>query len=245
MYDLILSIHVPVALSCMPAFWIPAFARKGGRLHVLVGRYFVAAMGFVALSGMAMGAIRLFDPTDRIAGAITAGSLGRVRGGGVFFLYLGIITLAPLLHGWRVVRTRQDPERMRSVPGLALMFLAITASLGVVLAALYMPGAPRTLLLALSPIGLVFGLVGLDYIRRPTRFRMSWWYAHTGAMIGAGIAAHTAFSVFVVSRWIAPGLAGWLAVLPWILPTVIGVPAIFIAIRRAMIRFGDRPTPTA
>ena len=49
-----------------------------------------------------------------------------------------------------------------------------------------------------------------------------------GSMLGCGIAFHTAFIVFGAQRLWAYELAGPLAVVPWLLPTVIGIPAIVI-----------------
>lgn len=239
MYDTILSIHIPVALSCVPAFWVPIFTKKGGRAHVRVGRYFTFAMLFVALSGMFLGAVRLLDPADRLVTAPTQAALDGIRGTGVFFLYLGIITLTPTLFGWRIVRTRRDPLQGLGALDRALLMSAVAGSAGIVAAAFLMPNTPTVLFLALSPIGLSLGVVGLLHLRDPMKHRMGWWYAHAGMMLGAGIASHTAFSVFVVGRWIAPGLTGFAAVLPWILPTLVGVPAIFITIAKAKQRFGE------
>ena len=238
MYELILALHIPVALTCIPAYWVPIFAKKGGRLHVLVGRYFVLTMTFVALTGMAMGAIRLIAP-EQVKPDAPQDFLERLRASGVFFLYLGIITLVPVLHGWRVVRTRREPTRMRTPLDTGMLGLAIAGSVGVALAALTMPGALVGLFLAMSPIGIFVGLSGLGYLRNPTQYRMSWWYAHMGAMMAGGIAAHTAFAVFVVGRWIAPDLQGLWRILPWIAPTIIGVPLMAVAGKRAMRRFGD------
>jgi hypothetical protein len=51
-------------------------------------------------------------------------------------------------------------------------------------------------------------------------------------MIGAGVAFHTAFAVFGMSRLVDTGILGPVAVLPWILPTLIGVPAAMLFSRK-------------
>jgi hypothetical protein len=239
MYGAVLSVHVPVALSCVIAYWIPVFAKKGGRLHVRVGRYFVAAMAFVALSGSFLALMRLVAPEAVKGPGLDADALQRMRASGVFLLYLGVITFVPTFFGWRVVRTRKDRQRIRAPLYVGMLALSALSSLALVAAALFMPGANRPLLLGMSPIGLVIAVGFLDYVRRPERFRQGWWYAHMGAMIGGGIAVHTAFGVFVVSRWLMPGVRGPAALLPWLLPTVVGVPLLILSIRRARRRFGD------
>ena len=49
-----------------------------------------------------------------------------------------------------------------------------------------------------------------------------------GSMLGGGIAFHTAFAVFGAQRLWAYELAGPLAVVPWLLPTAVGIPAIIV-----------------
>ena len=60
---------------------------------------------------------------------------------------------------------------------------------------------------------------------------MGWFYSHLGSMLGGGIAFHTAFIVFGAQSLWPWELAGPLAVAPWILPTVVGIPAIVVRTR--------------
>jgi hypothetical protein len=62
------------------------------------------------------------------------------------------------------------------------------------------------------------------------------------AMIGTGIAFHTAFAVFGSGRLFDLGLEGWVAVIPWILPALIGIPAVAIWTRHYQRKFGDLAT---
>ena len=54
---------------------------------------------------------------------------------------------------------------------------------------------------------------------------MSWWYEHMGSMLAGGIAFHTAFLVIGAGRVLSAHLSGFYAVIPWILPSLIGIPA--------------------
>jgi hypothetical protein len=47
-------------------------------------------------------------------------------------------------------------------------------------------------------------------------------------MITAGISLHTVMLVFAVSRTMGMTLHGWVALAPWTVPALIGVPTIFI-----------------
>ncbi|MCE2540754.1 MAG: DUF2306 domain-containing protein, partial [Acidobacteria bacterium] len=60
-------------------------------------------------------------------------------------------------------------------------------------------------------------------------------------MLGGGIAFHTAFIVFGAQRVWAYELAGPLAIVPWILPTVVGIPAIVVWTRYYRRKFGPAP----
>jgi hypothetical protein len=99
----------------------------------------------------------------------------------------------------------------------------------------------QPILLALSPIGILGGVASLKYARLPTPSRMSWWYEHMGGMLGTGVAFHTAFLVFGARRLFGLSGEGLLAVLPWILPTAIGIPAIVIWTNYYRRKFGEMP----
>ena len=43
-YHVLLMIHVAAGVVGLIAFWIPLFARKGGRLHVRAGWVFATAL---------------------------------------------------------------------------------------------------------------------------------------------------------------------------------------------------------
>jgi hypothetical protein len=81
------------------------------------------------------------------------------------------------------------------------------------------------------------GLLGLtvaaaSYLRDPARTRIAWRVEHLISMLAAGIAVHTAFAVFFLGQMLGIYLPGPLAILPWILPTLVGVPTIIVWARR-------------
>ena len=65
--------------------------------------------------------------------------------------------------------------------------------------------------------------------------------------LGAGIAFHTAFIVFGARQWFGLQLFGGplLGLLPWVLPSAIGIPTISIWIRSYRRRFGEVHPRTA
>ena len=85
--------------------------------------------------------------------------------------------------------------------------------------------------------GTGFGM--LQYVRNPPTSARAWMYEHLGAMLGSGIAFHTAFAVFGMNRLFEINLGGWFAIVPWILPAAIGIPAITIWTRHYRRKFGE------
>ena len=96
----------------------------------------------------------------------------------------------------------------------------------------------RIVFLALSPIGFLIGLGNLGFARTPYPTPMTWWYEHMRSMIGGGVAFHTAFFVLGAGRLLGISMDGW-GVLPWLLPTIVGIPASAIWVRYYRRKFGE------
>jgi hypothetical protein len=211
LYRLALSIHVLAGITGLAAFWTPAIARKGGRTHVQFGRVFYNATIIIALTGLAMAGLIVVAPTP-----------GHSRPLAAFLAYLVLITFAPVHHGVRVLETRGEPSKLRTWFHSAVNVAMIVTAVGM----LGLASAKRQpVFAALSPIGLLVGLGNLRFARRPSGSHMSWWYEHMRSMLAGGIAFHTAFLVIGAGRLFAAHLAGAAAVIPWVLPSVIGIPA--------------------
>jgi hypothetical protein len=125
-------------------------------------------------------------------------------------------------HGVRVLATRRSPERLRTPFHTAIhaATIAVSVTLIGIGAAMRQP-----VFLFMSPIGLLIGAGGLMFARRPYPTPMAWWYEHMGSMLGGGIAFHTAFLVLGAGRLLGLQLYGMAAVVPWLLPTLVGLPA--------------------
>ena len=223
--DALVLAHVASGFVGLAAFWVPLFARKGGRLHVQAGRVFTYCAYVVTLSAVTASA-------GRIA-ALQAQGLGpadrpETYGFALFLGYLGGVTFATVRHAIRVVETRKAPETLRTRFHEALAWASIAGSVTVVAFALGVWTDISPILLGLSPVGLVTGSGMVRLMRRPGARRMGWFYSHLGSMLGGGIAFHTAFAVFGAQRLWAYELAGPLAVVPWLLPTAVGIPAIVV-----------------
>ena len=241
LFDILILAHVATGFVGLAAFWVPLFARKGGRVHVRAGRIFTYCAYVVTLSAVTASAGRIVS--FQVQG-IAFAERPDLYGFALFLGYLGVVTFATVRQAMRVVATRRAPETLRTPFHEALGWASIAGSVAVIAFALGVWSDSSPILLGLSPIGLFTGSSMLRLMRNPGAQHMGWFYSHLGSMLGGGIAFHTAFIVFGAQRVWAYELAGPLAIVPWILPTVIGIPAIVVWTRYYRRKF-ERPAPAA
>jgi len=215
-------VHIAAGATGLVVYWVPILTKKGGSTHRRFGTLFKWS-AYVVLSAAALAiGTRLTDSLMRGIGPWEAPSEFAFM---AFLGYLTIITGIMIRHGVRVLEHKADLSRMNRPLDRGLARLSVAASLGVVAYALYFSPPNRMILFALSPIGIFVGKGILDAVGGKRTVRNAWLLEHLGAMLGAGIAFHTAFAVFGLTRLFDLGITGWAAVLPWILPTLVGLPA--------------------
>ena len=224
--DIVIWAHVATGFVGLGAFWIPIFSRKGGVSHVRFGKVYAWCAYVVTLSAVVASLSRV---GSYMARGIGLGERPDLYGFAFFLGYLGIATFASVRQSIRAVETRRQPETLKTPFHLGLAYASIGGSVGVIVYALTAWSDVSIILLALSPGGIFTGRRMLALMRNPGAERMGWFFSHMGAMIGGGIAFHTAFAVFGVQRLWDYQLAGLLGVLPWILPTLIGIPGLVYA----------------
>jgi hypothetical protein len=240
----LLAAHIFVGAVALASFWVPVFARKGSPWHVKAGMLYSRCMIAVAWTAIALCAVIAIDPLgSHGVGAVpperAAEIVSQSRLFGAFLAFLGLTTLSGIRNGLRAVKARREPG-WRPTRGDVTLDLAVVAS-GV--AMLIMGLVYRNpLFIGLS---LTVLIIRLMRVRRATAQRFSWWSEHLSAMLGTGIGAYTAFFVFGGRRLFSAYLPGGWELLPWFLPTVIGVPAISLTIRYYRARFEPavRPAP--
>ena len=230
-------VHVAFGAIGLFAFWVPVFAKKGAVNHVRFGKAFVWS-AYVVLAAAAIAlSTRLVDLFQQGMGPSDKPTLFAFI---VFLGYLTFVTFVIVRHGMKVLQSKGNPAELRTPLNTALAYGALAASAGIIVYALLLDPPNKILLFALSPIGLGNGYAQLRYMKAVGLSRREWMYEHLGAMLGAGIAFHTAFAVFGASRLFDIGLTGWVSVIPWVAPTIIGIPAITIWTRHYQRKFGER-----
>lgn len=229
-------IHVIFGFIGLAAYWVPIFARKGGINHVRFGKLFVRS-AYVVLAGAALSLL-LTLLRLREAG-VSMSDQPATYAFIVFLAYLTYVTYLSVHHGMAVLKHKRDPAKVSTPFNRALAHGAIAASIAIVAYAIILSPPNKILLFALSPIGIAGGLGGLRYMSQPPESPRAWFYEHMGSLLGSGIAFHTAFAVFGVSQLFEFRLDGWIAVVPWVAPTIIGVPATSIWTRYYRRKFGE------
>ncbi len=230
--------HITAGFIGLAAFWIPIFARKGGKNHRFFGKifkycaYLVLAAAGTSVVIKLVGALR-----DGITPFDTPTSFSFL----IFLGYLTLVTFIILRHGMMVLRHKPGLMQMDSVLNRSMAWLNIASSIGLIIYAIIVSPPNAVLLYALSPIGLTTGWGILACLRGKRLEGKAWFYEHMGALIGVGIAFHTAFAVFGASQIFSYQLSGFIQVIPWILPALIGVPGTVIWTRYYKHKFGDLP----
>jgi hypothetical protein len=213
--------HIAVAFTGIGAFWVPVFARKGGGLHRFFGKVFVWCAYLVNGSALVVTALRLLQMASG-----TASLAADPEGGGltIFLGYLAIVTLTCIRHAVLMIETRGRSEGLRAPFHRILAFGSMLGSGLIAAVAVLFWSRLSILFLLLSPVGFLLGVHVLRTVRTPPAHAHAWLLEHMNAMLGAGVAFHTAFAVFGLGRLfgLAPQETWWF--LPWILPATIGVP---------------------
>lgn len=220
-FRLVLAAHLACAFGATAVFWIPLAAEKGGPLHIRAGRLYARLIYLTALTGAPLAAL-LFARAPEPGARHTA----------VFLLYLIAILVMPVFHGVRVVRAARTGTAVASAAHTVLSLAAIVAGLTLAVCAVRWHEWPYLLL---SPVGPVMGVRALVYARRnPARQHSagSWREEHIVAMLTSGIGVHTAMLVFGSARTLGLKLTGAGAYLPWLLPTIVGLPLMLWRVKR-------------
>lgn len=224
-YSLLLGLHAVAGLAALVALPIPLAARKGGRLHVVSGKVFFAAMVTVGVTGLLIAALWSGWPEiarprlDRLGPEAATAARTELRRFGMFFATIGVLTLDAVTQGrtafWRDRRAARRLELplggLLVVSGVGLAFVAVMAR---------------------SPLFAAFAAFALLSTRRPrawsldARDRADQVKQHLQAMLGGATAAITAFSALTLRRWFAEaGSMGAFNLAFWLVPVVLGVGA--------------------
>jgi hypothetical protein len=216
LFEVLRVVHISAASLGLGVLAVPLLSRKGAKLHRWTGWIFAGAMTVTAATGMLIAAAYLLSP-ERFVGP------GRdptgVQAGGGFLLTLGALLLASLWHGIRAIARQHRGE----AGWLGRIDIALPGALVLCAAGLGALAVSRGSFMMgfFAALGVWVGAEHVRFARRPLPTKMAYWYAHMSGMLGASVAALTAFGIFGSRRFVAGALPDELAFLPWVVPPVV------------------------
>ncbi|MDQ7050126.1 MAG: hypothetical protein Q9M92_11580 [Enterobacterales bacterium] len=226
LYYIALYTHIIIGAVALVAFWLPLLAKKGSVLHKKSGRWFVNAMYTVAISGFIMTSLVLLDPiavryadalppADKIESIIRQ---QRIFAG--FLLMLSWLVFTNVRQSLLVLEAKSDRSILRK-PAHVLTVFSL-GCLGVIMLTI---GMQQQIMLfkIFSVLCIVISFGSLHYIFKRKLKSREWIMAHMGNIIGAGIGTYTAFFAFGGKALFSEILTGGWQILPWILPSLIGI----------------------
>ncbi len=208
--SIILNIHIVTGFASFIIFIIPILSQKGGKIHKRLGKVYVYLMWVVVLSAATLSIRNLF--------------LGNIERG-AFLGFISIITAHPLWYGLAILNNKKFISSTYRMIHIGFMSLLVLVGLVLTIYGLILGAKGIGILM------LIFGGLGLSSIvnlvhqlqNRPTKD--NWIQTHIAGMIISGIAAYTAFFVFGGNQLLGT-LPGYFGIIPWVLPTIIGIPII-------------------
>ena len=223
-----LYLHIAVGACALLLFWVPVFTRKGNLNHKRFGRYFAWAMYTVSFSGIVMSSLDLLFPIAMHAPGIdlspdqSAEVSREVRQFGLFLFSLSILVLTSTRHGWLTILHRENRQMLRHPLHVGLNLLLSAIGLLLLITGLR---SDMILFVVFGALQLVTGTGNLRYSFRSEIRPKEWWFQHLSGLIGSGIGAYTAFTVFGGRRFFEQIFSSnfeSLAIFLWIGPGVIG-----------------------
>ena len=205
-YKILLTFHIVVGSLSLITFWIPIFTKKGGDMHLKVGKLYVILMWMVVISAFLLCTLNLFRGRY-----ISAAFLG----------YLSVITAHPLWYGIVVLKHKQNLPKQAKIIKAIFNWMLFLGGVGLLLWSFILKvQGPAILLMIFGSIG-VISSVPIVFSKKEAK--VNWLFDHIQGMVTTGIAAYTAFFAFGGGTFFSHLFSGSLVAIPWILPTVIGV----------------------
>jgi uncharacterized membrane protein len=208
LYQILLALHVAGGFTALLTGLVAMIARKGGKLHHLVGRIYYWAMMDVFVT--VVGICALF-PTKTFYH---------------FFLMLSIVSVYPSFSGERILRFKKKEARPAPLDRRAARVLLVSGIGMVAYGGYLLTGKPQTFMAVLF---FVFGAISIKTGRNDLRLfsgrleleKMHWFYGHLSRMLNSYAAATTAFLVNIGPRLLPDAAPDWVQIILWTAPSVL------------------------
>ena len=211
--DSLFYIHVIAGTGSLFMFWIPVFAQKRKGLHTTIGRWYVYCMWAVVITAFLLS-VKNF-------------ALGRYN---LAFLlsFLSLVTANPLWYAIGVMKSKKTYTDTFLLTYLILHIAIVLLGGSLLIYGLFFVETSAKYLMIIFGSLAVLDIRELLRVREMKSSQPDWYKVHYSGMITTGIAAYTAFFAFGGSRFLANILTNEWQLIPWTLPTVIGILSIRI-----------------
>ena len=202
-----LIVHVVAGFGSLGLFWVPIFTKKGGINHRKVGMWYVYLMWVVVATAAILSVFNLFEKNYYNA---------------AFLGFLSFLSANPLWYGIAILDQKKGVSDSYRYRHFAFNIWVFAAGAGLIIyGAFFVEQGVKILMMIFGGLGISSGgQIISDY--KKGLGRRSWFQDHYKGMISSGIAAYTAFFAFG-GRSMLSFLPGYWQVLPWVLPSVIGI----------------------
>lgn len=207
-HDILLWIHIPAGTLSLFLFWIPVATKKGENLHRKSGVWYYYTMWVVVATAF------LLCGTNTFLGNYVSA---------IFLGYLSILTAHPLWYSYAILQEKKEWSPSYFKNRRLFCWVMFASALCMIAGAIYFQFRNQGILMAF------FGVLGLPAGKEALRSlevaqaKEGRIERHIVGIVGSGIAAYTAFFAFGGRALFAKILIGELQVIPWILPTFIGI----------------------
>lgn len=196
--ELLRYLHIVAGFGGFILAPVAVAVKHGGKFHRIAGKFFVGAMLTASLSALLLA---YFRPN-------------------VFLFMVGIFSFYMTCNGYRVLYRKKIAvtKRVAIMDWLIVAINTISCAALVVFGIINLPNSFGIIAMVLGSIGFLLGYSDIKTFIKPPAEKTYWLYVHISNMIGAWIAAVTAFSATSLSflptvvQWLWPSLVGGFAI---------------------------------
>jgi len=227
-HQFLLYFHITLGAAGLVVFWLPTLSKKGSPFHKRIGKIFVWTMFAISISGIIMSIMVLLDPIGvraperNLSLAQSLSLKQQSRETAVFLLMLSMLVFVNVKQSILVLKVKAERDWLKTPSTLIPIGLLLVTGIIVGIVAIIIV---QPLFIVFSILSIVISYGSLKYIFKKELKEREWILEHMGNIFGAGIAAYTAFFAFGGRRFFDEIFTGNMQLIPWILPSVIGVSA--------------------
>jgi len=207
MEKFLLPVHIACGFLSIVVFWIPIFVKKGGNIHVKIGKLYMTLMWIVVITAGILSIENLMQ------GAYI---------GAAFLGFLVFITANPLWYGIAILKHKNGLSESYKTKHMLFNAFIMLAGLLLIIYGITLKNNPSGILM------IIFGILGLStgkdiiMMYRNPASKSDWIKEHIAGMLTSGIAAYTAFAVFGGQNFFQGLFTGYFSIIPWVTPTIVG-----------------------